>query len=54
VEEVVDDEVASHGAGGVDGVDIAGEEVADVAELKDEDGQPGFAGLVYRDMLQSL
>jgi len=42
VEEVVDDEMAAHGAGGVDRVDVAGEEVADVAGLEDEDGEPGY------------
>lgn len=40
VEEVVDDEVASHGTRGVDGLDIARKEVADIADLEDKDSEP--------------
>ncbi len=40
VEEVVDDEVAADARGGVDNVGVAREEVANVAELEDEEDDP--------------
>jgi len=40
VEEVVDDEMASHGACGVDDFDIARKEVGDVTDLEDKDSEP--------------
>lgn len=44
MEQVVDDEVASHRAGRVQLFHVAGEEVGDVAALKNEEHQPVDAG----------
>jgi hypothetical protein len=41
VEEVVEDEVATHAGGGVDMIGVLGEEVGDVAELEDKENDPG-------------
>ena len=41
VEEVVEDEMATHAGGGVDVVGVLGEEVGDVAELEDKENDPG-------------
>lgn len=41
MKEVVGDKVTADGAGGVDGIDITREEVANVADLEDENGEPG-------------
>ena len=40
VQDVVGDEVATHGAGGVDSLDVGGEEVGYIADLEDEEGEP--------------
>jgi hypothetical protein len=40
MEQVVDDEVATHGTCGVDDFEIARKEVADIADLQDKDSEP--------------
>lgn len=44
VEEVIEDEVAAHGTGGIDSLDIARKQMANVSGLQDEDGKPRVEG----------
>lgn len=43
VQQVVEDEVATNSASGVDGLDLGREEVGDVASLEDEENNPVWA-----------
>lgn len=48
VEEVVEDEVVADAGGSVGALDVAGEEVADIANLQDEEANPAEVRLGTR------